>query len=194
MVARTGKQLPRVYNTSGYERPEILEEFKDLADIYLTDLRYADEASAREGSQAAGYVAAAREALATMWRLAGPVRTDAEQIAVSGTICRVLVLPGRAKEAIDNLRWMAENIGTGISLSLMSQYRPLYKAQCLDSWSRRVSQAEYEEVCGIAETLGFTEGWIQEYEGQTPPDLVGNEMKEGDGVVGKQVELRNERT
>jgi len=178
---RSGKSLPLVYNTSGFENPEILEEFRDVANVYLTDLRYSNEESAQEGSGSSLYVKFARAALEKMWKLAGPLKTNEDGVAVSGTICRMLVLPGRANEAIDNLRWMAETIGNEISLSLMAQYLPLYKAGSLESWNRRITLEEYTMVCEEAERLGFSEGWIQEFGGAAPSHLIGHEMK---GVVG----------
>jgi putative pyruvate formate lyase activating enzyme len=178
---RSGEKLPLVYNTSGFERPEMLEEFKDVADVYLTDLRYSREESAHEGSGSPLYVKSARAALETMWKIAGPFKVNADGVAVSGTICRILVLPGRANEAVDNLRWMAEAVGTDISLSLMAQYLPLYKADPLESWNRRITLEEYTTVCDEAERLGFSEGWTQEFGGAAPSHLIGHEMK---GVVG----------
>jgi putative pyruvate formate lyase activating enzyme len=172
----SGKSLPVVYNTSGFERPETLEDFKDVANIYLTDLRYSKEESAAEGSGFGGYAVAARDALKKMWELAGPLKTDENGIAVSGTICRILVLPGRADEAVDNLRWMAETIGTQVSLSLMAQYLPLYKAGSHEPWNRRITPEEYKAVCEELERLGFSEGWIQEYDGAASGDLIGHEM------------------
>lgn len=176
-VRGRGMSLPVVVNTSGFERVEVLEELRDVADIYLTDLRYAKPETALEGSGSAAYPDAARDALRAMWRMAGPVKTDRDGIAVSGTICRVLVLPGRADEAVDTLRWMAGAIGTGVSLSLMAQYQPLYKAPAQPPWDRTVTRAEYEQVCEEADRLGFVEGWIQEYGGNVPDGLVGHRMQ-----------------
>jgi len=180
-----GPRLPFVYNTSGFERPEILDRYKSLADIYLTDLRYAKESSAAAGSDAPAYVAAARSALKKMWNLAGAIETDDDGIAVRGTICRILVLPGRADEAIANLHWIAKDIGTDISLSLMAQYHPVYKARCIDGWNRRIRSDEYGEVCSVMKDLGFENGWIQELEDDVDRDMAGFHMKEGAGPVKK---------
>jgi len=180
VAKRSGGLLPTVYNTSGFERPEILEEFRDTADIYLTDIRYSSEESALAGSGCATYVAAARAAIEKMWQLAGPLRMDDDGLAVSGVICRILVLPGRANEAMESLRWLAETVGTEISLSLMAQYLPLHKAVSLDTWNRQITADEYASVCREAEELGFIEGWTQEYGSVTPQNLVGAEMK---GIV-----------
>jgi putative pyruvate formate lyase activating enzyme len=177
LARRTGAALPVVYNTSGFERPETLREYRELADVYLTDLRYARADSAQAGSGCAAYAAAARRALREMWRLAGPLRRDAGGAAVAGTVCRLLILPGRAAEAVENLRWLAGTVGTGVALSVMAQYVPAYRAPASGApWNRRITPAEYEQVCEAVGDLGFTEGWIQDFEGQASADLIGFNM------------------
>jgi putative pyruvate formate lyase activating enzyme len=178
-LAGEGVRLPFVYNTSGFERVETLETFAQLGDVYLADLRYADPATAAEASDAPDYVRVAREALRWMWRARGALRTDAGGVAVSGVICRILVLPGRSAEAIANLRWLAETVGTDIAVSLMSQYVPTHRATARDGWNRRVTPAEYDGVRDEMEQLGFTEGWIQEREAETSPELIGYRMPAG---------------
>ena len=58
-----GKQLPIVYNTSGYERVETVRALADTVDIYLTDLKYAEKTSAKAWSGAPNYPEIARAAL-----------------------------------------------------------------------------------------------------------------------------------
>jgi putative pyruvate formate lyase activating enzyme len=174
-----GISLPVVYNTSGFERIETLSRLSGIADIYLTDLRYAREETAALASQAQGYVGTAREALKEMWRQAGPIEKDADGAAVSGTICRILVLPGHADEAVANLEWLAENIGTDISVSVMSQYMPAYRAEHAKTWGRRISRAEYVAVTNRLAELDFAEGWTQEYDECTSGELIGFNMAAG---------------
>jgi len=173
-----GPCLPVVYNTSGFERIEILRRTGRWVDVYLADLRYAWSDTAAQASGHAGYAEAARAALLEMWRLAGPLEVDAEGIAVSGTVCRMLILPNRADEAVANLEWLASAVGTEIAVSVMAQYVPAYRAARTPSWDRPISRAEYDTVCDAVERLGFETGWIQDF-GQPPArDLAGFEMSE----------------
>ncbi len=176
LARRTGPDLPVVYNTSGFERVETVEALAGWVQVYLTDLRYARADSAAEGSGAAGYVEAAREALLAMWRQAGPLVCDEEGVALRGTICRLLVLPGRAEEAIDSLAWLARHVGPEIAVSVMAQYTPAYRAIGLDGWNRRPTRAEYDRVVEAVETLGFAAGWVQDYARPVPDELVGYKM------------------
>lgn len=187
--ARRGdKRLPFVYNTSGFETQETLEAYGDLIDIVLTDLRYADPATAWEGSETRGYVEAARSTLAWAWRERGPLRLNAEGQAVRGTICRLLVLPGHAGEAVANLEWIASHIGTELHVSVMSQYTPVFRAATRPGWNRRVTTEEYRLVTDAAERLGFANGWIQPPADESAGDLLGCEMPAGAGAVGKRKE------
>ena len=175
-VTAAGLRRPLVYNTSGFERVELLKNMDRWVDVYLTDLRYSRRESAVAGSDSAGYVESARLALLEMWRQTGPLQLDDEGIAVRGTLCRLLVLPGRADEAVANLEWLAGAVGTGIPVSVMAQYTPAYKALTEAPWNRRPTEDEYGRVVDAVEKLGFTEGWVQEYETPAPDRLIGFKM------------------
>lgn len=185
-LKKAGIHLPMVYNTSGFERIETLEEFRETGDIFLADLRYAKPGTALEGSGSADYVKIARAALKTMFSLTGPMRLDGNGIALSGTICRILILPGKADEAVESLRWVAATFGNGIAVSVMSQYYPAFKAKARKGWNRRITEREHELVTGEVEKLGLAGGWVQEMcedkDGAgraTESDLLGFRMKKG---------------
>ncbi len=173
IAERDGKRLPVVYNTSGFERVPTLQKLASIVDVYLSDLRYARHESALAGSGAPGYVSVAREALQEMWRQKGTLRYDAAGVALSGVICRLLILPGRAAEACESLEWLAGAVGTNITLSVMAQYTPAYRAAKLKPWNRRITLAEYRQVCQKVTALGFSQGWIQDYDILTNERLVG---------------------
>jgi len=175
-VVAKGMKCPVVYNTSGFERVETLRNLTGWVNVYLTDLRYALPESAKEGSDSAGYVEQARLALREMWRQTGPLELDDDGIAKRGTLCRLLVLPGRAAEAVANLEWLAGAVGTQIPVSVMAQYTPAYKAVNEAPWNRRPTEEEYGFVVEAVERLGFEAGWVQEYETPTPDNLVGFKM------------------
>ncbi|MGI5869247.1 MAG: radical SAM protein [Kiritimatiellia bacterium] len=180
-----GVSLPFVYNTSGYERVEVAEAFHDLIDVALVDLRYATSDVAREGSSAPDYPDQARRFLRWAWDRAGPLHVDDDGVATCGTIVRILVLPGHADEAIANLEWMADAIGTDVHLSVMSQYTPVHAAAMRPGWDRVITEAEYAVVVDAVDHLGFANGWIQEFGACAPDDgLLGCNMQPGAGVAG----------
>ena len=183
-LIQAGISLPFVYNTSGFESPKVLDAFADLADVALVDLRYASPGTAAEGSDAAAYVAASRLAFRWFWDRLGALRTDGEGIAVRGVICRLLALPGRVQEAVENLGWLAAEIGTQVHVSVMAQYTPVHRALGREGWGRKVREDEYARLTDAVGGLGFENGWVQDFEGDAPDGLLGQTMRAGEGAAG----------
>ncbi|MBR1589004.1 MAG: radical SAM protein, partial [Kiritimatiellae bacterium] len=180
-----GIRIPFVWNSSGYERVETLSEYRDLCDIALIDLRYADEATARAASSAAGYVAAARAAVKHLWNALGPLDSDEPGRATRGVIVRILVLPGHADEAIENLAWLATECSNEMHVSVMSQYAPAFTACDTPPFDRVVTEEEYASVTEAAADFGFEHGWMQGFGSRDPSsDLVGENMSAGEGPAG----------
>ena len=170
-LADEGIRLPFVWNSSGYERVETLEEYRDLCDWALFDLRYSDDRTSREASAAPGYVAASRAAVKWAW-------------ANAKTIVRILVLPGHADEAIENLAWLATEVSNEVPVSVMAQYTPAYMGLETPPFDRSVAEDEYESVTEAAADFGFENGWIQGFEASDPKlALLGENMGSDHGVV-----------
>jgi putative pyruvate formate lyase activating enzyme len=98
---------------------------------------------------------------------------DEDGIAENGILLRHLVLPGHAEESIKVLRTLADEISTGIHLSLMSQYHPTGDVRDHPTLSRTLYRQEYEAVAEEMERLGFRNGWIQDMDsfGNYRPDF-----------------------
>jgi len=162
IAAAGGLSIPVVYNSNGYDRVETLELLEDVVDIYMPDLKYADDAVARELSGAPDYVETARAALREMWRQVGPLRTDRDGVAWRGLLVRHLVLPENLSGSAEVLRFLAGDLGRGVTVSLMSQYHPCYMAGTHPQLRRRISRREYGEALRALRAEGLEEGYIQE--------------------------------
>ena len=149
-----GIALPVVWNSSGYERVETLEEYKDLCDWALFDLRYSRNETALKASGAKDYVEHAHAAVKWAWK-----RTGGD----GHLIVRILVLPGHAEEAIENLAWLATELSNEIPVSVMSQFTPAYLALKAPPFDRGVTREEYDSVTEAAADFGFENGWIQDF-------------------------------
>lgn len=170
-LLKEGLRLPFVWNSSGYERVETLEEYRQLCDFALFDLRYARNETAIAASAAPNYVECARDAVKWAAENASP-------------IIRILVLPGHAEEAIENLAFLATEVTNEIPVSIMAQYTPAYKALSTPPFDRVVTQEEYESVTEAAADFGFENGWIQGYEAADPKlALLGENMTADHGSV-----------
>ena len=179
-----GVNLPIVWNSSGYESVDTLREYRDLCDIALVDLRYASDQTALKASAAPGYVAASRAAVKWLWETLGPLDSEEPGAAKRGVIVRILVLPGHADEAVENLAWLATECSNEVHISMMSQYTPVYRAKDTPPFDRVISEEEYDTVTEAAADFGFTHGWIQGYESRNADlDLLGESMPSGHGAV-----------
>lgn len=183
-LASEGVRLPFVWNSSGYERVETLEEYSDLCDWALFDLRYSRDGTAADASCAPGYVEASRAAVKWAWERNGRGKKEEGRSSEGGLIVRILVLPGHADEAIENLAWLASELSCDVPVSLMSQYTPAYKAREVPPFDRRVTESEYESVTEAAADFGFENGWIQDF-GAADPKLafLGENMSAAHGTI-----------
>ena len=151
-VAR-GLALPLVYNSNGYERVETVERLAGIIDIYLPDCKYALAEPAARLSGAADYFEHAGPALQEMFVQKPDLVLDADGRAASGTIIRHLVLPGQIPNSLAVLDWLAETFRPTVALSLMSQYRPCWRAPV--DIGRTLTPEEYWTVLDQARRLGF---------------------------------------
>lgn len=178
-LIKGGVRLPFVWNSSGYESTATLEEYSDLCDTALFDLRYSRNETAVAASASPGYVEAARSAV--RWAFG---REHRRHGGVPPLIVRILVLPNHADEAIENLAWLATELSPEIPVSVMSQFTPAYRALSTPDLSRKVTEDEYESVTEAAADFGFENGWIQGYEAADPAlALLGENMQGGHGCV-----------
>ncbi len=159
---KNGLTVPVIWNSNGYESVEALRTLEGLVDIYLPDLKYAEDCCAVEYSSAPGYAAASRAAITEMYRQVGLLEIR-DGIARRGLCVRHLVLPNDISGTGECLRFIA-GMGREITVSLMSQYNPLFLAQRHPLLSRRLWQSEYWKAVETAESLGLVNTLIQEPE------------------------------
>jgi len=172
-LRREGVALPFVWNSSGFERVATLDEYSELCDWALFDLRYSSDETAAKVSATPGYVAAARSAVKWAWNR----RPDK-------LIVRILVLPGHAEEAIESLAWLATEVSSEVPVSVMSQFTPAYKALETPPFNRGVTEEEYGSVVEAAADFGFENGWTQGFDAADPKlALLGENMSPDHGTV-----------
>lgn len=154
-----------VYNSNGYDKAEVLRELEGLIDVYLPDLKYASDQTAMNYSGANNYVDASQKALREMFRQKGAaLHYNDDAYAESGLIVRHLVLPGHITESLQILRFIADELSPKVHVSLMAQYFPTSAASAHPNLNRTLTQHEYETVAREMETLGLSNGWLQDLE------------------------------
>jgi putative pyruvate formate lyase activating enzyme len=164
IAAETGLRLPVVYNTSGWERLEILELLDGIVDIYLPDFKYWDrDMSAKYSSGAESYPEITSEAILEMHRQVGVAQPAQDGIMQRGLMIRHLVMPNNTGGSERIMEWIAGNLPKDTYVNIMAQYNPVHKAFDYPEISRRITEDEYRKVVKRAEDMGLTNLDIQGY-------------------------------
>jgi putative pyruvate formate lyase activating enzyme len=157
IASRKGLRIPLVYNTSGYERVEIIKLLDGIVDIYLPDIKYMDgEMAARYSSDARDYPQAATAAVVEMNRQVGVHEMDAAGVAQRGVMIRHLVMPNRVSGTREFVAWVAEHLPRHTYVNIMSQYHVDYKAYAYPQIARGITVAEFLEAVDWAEAAGLS--------------------------------------
>jgi len=152
-----------VYNTNSYDKPQTIESLAGMIDVYLPDYKYVTPETASAYSDASDYPDIALKALKIMYFQKGSVLgMDDKGRAENGILLRHLVLPGNTDESIKLLHSLANELSTGINISLMSQYHPTSMVRTCMPLNRPLSREEYKSVFEIMVDLGFRNGWTQD--------------------------------
>ena len=152
-----------VYNTNSYDKVETLKSLSGMIDVFLPDFKYITAEIARDYSDSVAYPVVALKALKEMYFQKGSsLIIEDDGLASNGILLRHLVLPGHSEESKKVLRTIAEEISTGIHLSLMSQYHPIGQVKHHEQLNRTLYKDEYESVAEEMEKLGFRNGYVQD--------------------------------
>lgn len=168
LAAQRGLRLPIVYNTNAYDSVEVLRLLEGIVDVYLPDLKYAEDENGFAYSKVRGYTKFARRAVREMHRQMGAGLTfDDDGRLKRGLVIRLLVLPNDMAGIAESLRWIREELSPRTAVSLMAQYYATNKAATDPRYillSRRISEREWFEAVEQLEEAGMEEGWLQEYD------------------------------
>ena len=155
---KKGLRIPLCYNTSGYERAEIIKLLDGIVDIYLPDLKYmdGDEADRYTLGGASNYPKMAQQAIIEMNRQVGDLVTDVRGIALRGLMVRHLVMPNRIAGTREFVRWVAESLSKTTYVNIMAQYRVEHLAFEYPRIARGITVEEFLEAMQWAEDAGLS--------------------------------------
>ncbi len=165
VAQKKGLTIPIVYNTSSFETECAMRLLDGIVDIYLPDMRYSTNESAKKYSKVNNYVENVRKSIKEMARQVGELVLDKNDIAVSGLIVRLLVLPGLIDEVKDNLRFLAEEIDIMPYISLMNQYFPTWKSIDYPEINRKINEDEFMQAFSCMRRYGLNKGFVQDMTG-----------------------------
>jgi putative pyruvate formate lyase activating enzyme len=169
LAAERGLRLPIVYNTNAYDSVDVLKLLDGIVDIYLPDLKYAENEAGYLYSKVKGYKECARQALVEMYRQTGDELVfDENGLLRRGLVIRLLVLPNDIGGIEESLRWIRDELSPRVAISLMAQYYPTNQAEKNKRYmllSRRIRESEWLSAVGALTEMGMEEGWMQEFDG-----------------------------
>src|SRR5438067_7308914 len=178
LAASQGLHLPIVYNTNAYDSVEVLRLLDGIVDVYLPDLKYAENEAGYEYSKVRNYTDHARRAIAEMYRQMGDeLIFGADGLVKRGLVIRLLVLPNDLARVRESLEWIRDALSPRVAVSMMAQYYATNRAAQDERYillSRRITESEWLKTLAALDELGMEEGWMQEYDGAAHyyrPDL-----------------------
>ena len=157
IAARSGLTLPLVYNTGGYDSLETLSWLDGVVDIYMPDMKFGDEDTARKYSLIPNYPEINQRAVLEMQRQVGDLEISEKGIAIRGLLVRHLVLPNGLANSEAILRFLAQEVSPNVVLNIMAQYHPAFKADKFPLLNRRIKPNEYRRVVDLAKELGLAQ-------------------------------------
>lgn len=156
LAVEAGLRLPLVYNTGGYDSREALQLLDGIVDIYMPDMKYADEEVGRRLSGVTGYASRNRAAVLEMHRQVGDLLVDERGLAVSGLLVRHLVLPEGLAGTPETVAFLATAVSPATYVNIMGQYRPCHGAHRIPGLNRRPRPEEMEAAVQAARAAGLT--------------------------------------
>ncbi len=169
IAAEQGLRLPIVYNTNAYDSVAVLKLLDGIVDVYLPDLKYAEDEAGFLYSKVRSYRECSRAAISEMHRQMGDELVYGEDgLLKRGLVIRLLVLPNDIGSVRESLEWIRNELSPRVAISLMAQYYPTNVAGTNQRYallSRPITESEWLRTVSALDELGMEEGWMQEYDG-----------------------------
>ena len=162
IAKNNGLKIPIIYNTNGYENVETIKLLDGYVDVYLPDLKYAEDDLAKKYSKIENYFEVATVAIKEMSNQVGENEYDDKGIIKKGIIIRHLILPNHTENSKKVLKWINDNMPKNITVSVMAQYFPTYKAKNIEDINRKITRHEYQKIENYLYSLDLENGYIQE--------------------------------
>ena len=159
-----GETIPFLFNSSGYQRPDMIEEYARHIDIFMPDFKFADPELAHVCMGDARYPEIALASLRKMVELKGfldPWDPTGRTTARQGVLVRHLVLPGHVENSLRVLKLLRAEFGQWLPLSVMSQFRPTPVCLRKKTLARSLSSDEYRQVCDSIRDLDLQYVFVQ---------------------------------
>lgn len=155
VARKKGLKLPVIYNTGGYDSPELIKMLSGIIDIYMPDIKYGYNEDAFKYSGAKNYWDIVKVSVKEMHFQVGDLVVDEFGVARKGLLIRHLVLPNDIAGSDEVLKFVTEEISKDSYVNIMKQYTPYFKASEYKALARGITDKEYNKVLNKAKELGL---------------------------------------
>jgi putative pyruvate formate lyase activating enzyme len=168
LAIEKGLSVPLVYNSNAYDSVKTLKLLNGIIDIYMPDVKYADDEVAIKysavpcstryslsKSNRMGYFEIMRDTVKEMHRQVGDLQVNQDGLAVRGLLIRHLVLPVGLAGTQKIMEFLAKEISPNTFVNIMDQYRPCWKALQYPPLDRLISFEEYYQARDLAKKAGL---------------------------------------
>ena len=164
LAKSNGLKIPIVYNTSGYEKVEMIKILNKYIDIYLTDFKYYDNKLGIKYSNVNNYSDITKLALDEMFKDKNELLIK-DNLLKKGIIVRILVLPNHYEDSKKIIKYLYEKYGDSIYISILSQYTPtkyIMENNDYNELKDRIKEKKYNEIINFALDLNIKNCYIQD--------------------------------
>ncbi|MCK8826353.1 radical SAM protein [Natroniella acetigena] len=153
-AAKLGLEIPLVYNSGGYDNLTGLKLLDGVIDIYMPDIKYADEEIGLKYSEVPQYLSVVKKAVKEMHRQVGELKTESG-IAYQGLLIRHLVLPDDLAGSQEIMEFISRELSPATYVNIMEQYYPAYRAGQDEKLNRPITEQEYQQALNMAKKTGL---------------------------------------
>lgn len=154
-------QIPVIYNTNSYEKPETIKMLAPYVDVFLPDFKYYSNKLSEMFSSAYDYFDVALNAIKLMRELKSD-KFDENGKILQGVLIRHMILPLCTEDSCKILETIKNEV-PNTKVSLMAQYTPYGLANQFKSINRKITKKEYQKVLNKYQELKI-DGYVQELE------------------------------
>ena len=142
VLSHTGANIPQVWNSNMYLSERSMVLLDGVIDIYLTDLKYGNDACALRLSGVPGYMRVV-------------TRNHLMAASQGEVMVRHLMLPGHLHCCtMPIIDWLADNM-PGAAVNIMAQYRPEHRARDYPELRGRIPLSEHNRALDLARQKGL---------------------------------------
>lgn len=155
LAVENGLCIPLVYNSGGYDSLETLYLLDGIIDIYMPDMKFADEKMAKKYSRIPNYPIINQKAIEEMYRQVGDLELDSNGVAFRGLLVRHLVMPDNIAGSKEIIDFLVNRVSSDIYLNLMDQYYPTFQVDKFPEINRKIHKLEFFRIIEYAKSKGI---------------------------------------